>query len=705
MALPFTGPCAVGLGAGSSGTFRASPFAKAIAAGSSILVFLVTSGSASAATHTAPTDNYGNTYTLIGSFLNGLLNGRTSVYLAANVNGGSQLQVTATGSTVTWYGIVAWPLYGVHTYNGDFRSATATGSNVGSVTTVGTPVGAIGFGAISTNSNPFIVSPTMVGLKRMLHSEQFDNANGQDLYTHFAEVSAPFTATWAISGIPVNWGACAFSLSGPTVPARTAPSGLVQNLFSRTNIRHDNDDASEFEAFASAYGFAGWLSDSQVLNAEQRGTHPWSVRSRLYNFRLAVYLKNAGGATCTRTYTWRKNGIDDLLTITLSGVSSADGTLLTGTDLVNYVDLEPGDRITLHRTGSGGAVEFDITHWSVDSLNEGNKVSAAAMVNCETHNSLDYYGAPLTWKGDSTNTGFRQFRADSAGARSLLAFAGRITRYDIGFWQQSNLRTATYPFVWLKSSSPGASSGVVQDGSGGTPDTRLNFSGAELDKDRSFSLEFEIGDWLQIKQLAPTGPAFNTLFCVSVAIEADVDGEYGLSIDWASFLGGHLGATPRYAGVNKGTGPEAEDEALRIGPVTFGRMNVLLTNAVGPLTGPGSGKHLFYRLLRNSNTALEIDLADANVYGEITGSVPYVQGDAIVFEFVGSGAPADHAFLMALAMAGALVVTPETCVLDQPAVSCVGDPPPSLRCVAAHSPQSVRCAEAHTPPSVGLVGS
>lgn len=656
MALPFLGPCAVGARVVSGTAFGCSPFAKPIASGSSILVFLVTSGSASPATHNTPTDNFGNTYTLIGSLLNGHLNGRTSVWLARNITGGTALQVSATGSSVTWFGMVAWALYGTHTSNGDFVSATGNGT-VASVATVTTPAGSIGFGAASGQGNSFVFSPSTAGMKRLLHSEQYDNANGQDLYTDFLEASGPFTASWTISGLAINWSACAFSLSGPTVPVFTAPGGVTQNLFSRTNTSNAVDDASEFEAFSPLYGFAGWMSDTQALLAEQAGTHPWSIRSRLKNFRLRVYVKDAGGATVTRIYTVRKNGIDDVLTITVSGVSSADNTLLSGSDLVHVVDLEPSDRVTLHRTGSGGAAEFDVTHWSIDSLNSGNRVSGAAMIHCRTDNGVAMYGAPLTWKGSPVNDGFRQFRFSETEGRSLVAFNGRITRYDLGFLQNSNLRTANYPYVWVKN-------GVTQDGSGGTPDTRLAMTDFDVDKTLTLAtpLSFSIGDWLQLVQLAPSGTAFNTTLSLSVAIESLIDGEYGLSVDWASFPGGNLGATPRYAGVNKAVLTEAEDEAYLIGPVTIGRMNILQLAG----TGPGSGKHLFYRLLKNSATGLEIDLTDANLYGVIEGSVPYAAAtDIIVWEFIGSGNPPDQSFIMGIAMAG-VVVPPE----NVPGVGC-----------------------------------
>lgn len=654
MALPFTGPCGVGLGLFLEGNpCKASPLAKPVADGDSILVIFATSFFG-AVTHTAPIDNAGNLYNLIGTFVH-TGGGRISAYLARNIVGHARLAVEASASVPADHGIVVIPLYGDHTYNGDFATATGT-SATPSVSTTTTPAGSIGFGCITGNAVPNLFMAATPGQRRIYHSEQFDQANGQNVYANFLEASGPFTASWTIAG-GSSFGAIAFSLSGPTVPALPAPSGVEVNYFSRTNTTHANDDGSDFDAYTSAYGFAGWMSDSLDVNAEQRGTHPWSVRSRFRTFYLDLYLKDAGGALCTRTYTWRKNGIDDLLSITVSIVSSGDGTYVQGSDLVHFVDYEPGDKITLHRTGSGGSPEFDITHWSVDCLNEGNRVSACAMINCATNNGAVTWGAPMTWKGSPVNDGFRQFRDDSSlNARSLMAFNGRVTRYDIGFWLQSNLRTANYPFVWNKSIAPQSLTGVTQDGTGGTPDTQLSLTGADLDVWADIDLPFLIGDWLQLQQGAPSGTAFNTLFSLSVAIESEVDGEYGLSIDWAGFLGGNLGATHNYAGVNKATGThEPSTTAERMGPVTFGRMNVRQLLGSGP---PGVGNHLFYRLLHNGDVSLDIDLTGSNEYGVVEGSVPYVQGDFMDWVFLGSGSPPDRTFMMGLAMSGPIVGAP-----------------------------------------------
>ena len=75
--------------------------------------------------------------------------------------------------------------------------------------------------------------------------------------------------------------------------------------------------------------------------------------------KFYVELTVAPGSTYSRTFTIRKNGVDQSLTVTISG------TGITGNDIANTVSVAAGDKITIIHTYSGypaaSAAKFGIT--------------------------------------------------------------------------------------------------------------------------------------------------------------------------------------------------------------------------------------------------------------------------------------------------------------------------------------------------------
>ena len=643
ISLPITGPCTNGL-ALSSATSPAGRFSKDIANGSSILVFYATNPAG--IIHTAPTDNYSNTYNLIGESLTGAT--RISAWLASNVTGGADFEVTGHNSGGD-YGIVCIPLYGNCTYNNDFLSGSGTGT-AGSVgpTVIPPPVNSIAFKAVTTFNPAGGANTDSDSWYTPFYSYQTVTAIGRDLYSSLLPVTEVFSANWTFGNGSVDWNGITFSLVCPPQPEATRPAGLVQSLFCKTNTTNSNDDGSDFESFIGLSGPSGsWsITPSGGLAPEEYhdGSHCWNIRSRVIKLYVKVLLANAAGALCTRTYTIRVNGIDTDMSITLSGTSSADGTVLSGSNLINFADVFPNDMVSLHRTGSGGDAGYDVTHWALSLLNNGNRTSAVAMYRTISNNSFVSYFSPLSWKGDQINSSSRQSTTSDLNALSLLCFSGTITRWDL-----TNPPTIPrsdpshyYTLVIYKN-------GIAQDGTGGTPDTTLIVVMGEVYIYTEFELEFEIGDYLQVKS-DPFGFS-NTIWNMSFRIESDTDGVYGYSYDWAEYDGPDDASS--FGGLQQVIGTEDGVKLHLIGPVTVERMNILRTEG----TGPGMGNTHTYALMKDGLVGLIASLTGAEDYELVEGSVPYSPEDenTLAFRFTESGSDPGDRYIMALSMLGEII--------------------------------------------------
>lgn len=645
-----TGPCGQ---AGSSGSGLAyidcSPLSKPVSTGDSIVVLATTSNGGG--THTAPTDSAGNTYVLVGSVA-GLNSGANSIWLASNITGATQLAVRANATSApSFWGVVVWPLYGVCTSNADFVSGSGNGTTGTTSTTGLAPVaGSLAIGGVSTNLNPLVTadSPWIT----RFHSRENIAGTSQNLYTCSRDVSAVFAASWAFDAL-VNWVAVAASFSGPTAPPLGQTYGLTQSIYDRTNITTATDDGSDYDAFSALKG-NGWQSSADPQADEVNTSVIWPTRSRLSNLRVIVDVADASGGDVTRTYAVRKNGVDTDLSVTVSGTSSAADTRFSGSDLVDYVDLESGDAVSLHRTGDGAGAEFDVTWWSMDAVHQGGTRSVTMFQPGRLNNSVAVYAAAFDWRASPEGVvpnPSGDFTAFDVRGRSLVVFDGTISQYRVSMRENTQLAADTYTFNLVKN-------GVVQDGTGGTANTTVVVDGADLETvSGSFSLAFVSTDVLAL-QSTPSAATPAPYAGASMVIDATTAGIYGLSITWTSFTGGSGGTVPKFAGINfdSNTNTEARDVALLLGPLTYGVLGVLQAGG----SGPGSGNHLFYTLRKNGgDTALSLDLTGANTGGVVTASIPFAVGtDTMDWSFTRTGSPGDQLFVLAMSALGEVTTSP-----------------------------------------------
>lgn len=307
---------------------------------------------------------------------------------------------------------------------------------------------------------------------------------------------------------------------------------------------------------------------------------PMPIGGTFRNLRVELTAALVGADT--RTIALMVNGSDSALTVTLTSASTV--ATLTGTD----VTVNAGDLVQWHSTAADNPAASTLSI-SVDfEASSGSNVSVYAtgggdLFSGATGDSLLYSdGNWGTYPG------------------SIAATPGTITRWDA-----------------LLSAAPGVGNGFVfviekngvnQDGTAGTPDTRITFGSADTQLSASFSLSVASGDLLRAV-ISVTGSPAVTGACAACAFSATSANRWNVGM--VSTNGPSNSAT-RYA-YHHATGVTVMDatEANKTmdGPQTtfwLSGFRVRSTNA------PTAGRSWTVTLRKNaSNTASEVVISDA----------------------------------------------------------------------------------------------
>lgn len=224
---------------GSGTSVATSAFATSPVTGDTIVVFEFTGAISN--THQAPTDTAGNTYTQIGTTLNGSQG--LSLWKCENCTGGSSFVVTGHLSGVDQLTVIAWCLSGAQTptsYNGDSVGTTGSSANPASGTSSPAPAANSFFiaGAVGGGADNAMTAGS--GWEFVTGSTQPDNTAFQAAYTE--ELTSPNTSSTAQNGLFVAvanpWAARVVSFAPATVTLTLEQEGY----------RWRNDDGSETTA-------------------------------------------------------------------------------------------------------------------------------------------------------------------------------------------------------------------------------------------------------------------------------------------------------------------------------------------------------------------------------------------------------------------------------------------------------------------------
>lgn len=226
-------------------------------------------------------------------------------------------------------------------------------------------------------------------------------------------------------------------------------------------------------------------------NTEANAQAPWPVAGVFRNLKVKF------SSAATETLTLRIGGVDTALTVSVAGATDGE---LSGVD----VTVAAGDLVSLQLTGGAPS----ITHLSMEF--EGDNVGESGYITSG--------GAPTT----SSATFNALFRGSYGGGGSDV----------LNFRNLVGIPGSVDSIYWNLSAAPGAGkswtftiylNGVAQDGSGGTPDTRVTIADAATTGTASFTLALVALDQVSV-EMSPTGTPAAAHANYGVGFTATIDG-------------------------------------------------------------------------------------------------------------------------------------------------------------------------------------
>lgn len=254
----------------------------------------------------------------------------------------------------------------------------------------------------------------------------------------------------------------------------------------------------------------------------------------------------------SETYRVYVNGLPTAVAITLSGTLTRDSTAA-------MVPVVVGDHVSVVRNVNSGTVAS--ANASIFLLFEGdNRRESIHGVGAVSESSLPHHAAgALPPMGGGTTTVIASGATfdgltDESTHMSLIPTSGAITAHVWSFASSVGvLDTQGWTFTLVLN-------GVVQDGSGGTPDTRVIVAGDEAGSApylyvTEFTLPVTVGDRVQLKTV-PTATAganspaqLSINAAVGIRFLADVNGEAPMCISGADLP---FNSIPAFSAPNRG---------------------------------------------------------------------------------------------------------------------------------------------------------
>lgn len=357
----------------------------------------------------------------------------------------------------------------------------------------------------------------------------------------------------------------------------------------------------------------GWVTGELTALpgvANGASTTPWSVAGTFKS--LTVTLRVAPGAGKSITFTLRVNGVDTALTVTISGASQ-----VTASDTTNTVAISPGDRVVWKKTRVGTPAALVAASIGVEfaGTNAGESGYCTAMrsptggwgASADWYYGVGYgeWGSPATVLTVAPNGTNNQYQH-----QEVIVVPGNITRYDLCCYRSGALASmgaTTLVFALMKNN-------VVQDGSGGTVDTRVTFTGATTASSWSGTLAVARGDFIRLHIAQSGGTSGDTQgFGISWRLAATTDGQF----QWAGLnVATHIPSTNNPLYENAGFGDQGwavADSDYPNSPVPFDMYVNDVLQSVDPATTQ-SGRFTNYAVRVDHVTQSGLTLNNVAVY-------------------------------------------------------------------------------------------
>lgn len=326
---------------------------------------------------------------------------------------------------------------------------------------------------------------------------------------------------------------------------------------------------------------------------------------------LRIVLSAAPGTGNSWTITLRVNGSGSALTLTFSNTDT--DLEITGTD----VSVSAGDRISLEFVPASGpttmtpsvSLEFDSTTDGASIYGSG---SQNVIVSGATRNTA-------LFGGDTSANWLENF--------SVNAVEGDLTALYVSL--DGDPVSGSYTFAIEKNST-------LQDGSGGTVDTRVTISGGSTSGNATFSLSCTPGDLFRLR-CTPATPGTARRPRYGVRLIADTPGVSNFPAASNDPL--NASATEYFSGYGDSSGNWSGTESAR--QATAGVAFTLTHLRWNINASPGTPRSYALTLRVNgSNTGLTASIADAATSASVSATVAIVPGDLVSVSMVPTNTPA-----------------------------------------------------------------
>jgi hypothetical protein len=369
--------------------------------------------------------------------------------------------------------------------------------------------------------------------------------------------------------------------------------------------------------------------------AATQSRHPWSCAGTWRSLVVTVTIALPTPAT----WVVLVNGVPSVLTVTLPAGD------LSVADLIHTVAVLPGDDLALQLTGAIRPAPGIVGGFSVEFAGTTPSESGYGIPPCGGTFDL---AAPTTIGRFGGALGNGRFEACAAvpvlrsNTYSIVCTAGRVTRLDA-----KTFSGAPGAGVWTISLVLNT---VIQNGSGGTVDTRAVITGAATQAIATFDLPVVPTDHLDVLVVRSGANAPFAIAHVgaSVAFVSDAP-------DTAHLCGGNNNAVLLADVVYEWVGAEQErlteaDAAAPVGPRGFTATGLYIERTATPDPGQ-SWAHVLRR--SGTSTAIAVAVADLNTSGLLLADAVFAAGDTIDLRVTPVGAPRSSHLYWGLALSTA----------------------------------------------------
>ena len=294
----------------------------------------------------------------------------------------------------------------------------------------------------------------------------------------------------------------------------------------------------------------------------------------------------------------------------------------TGADTTNVVGVAPGDlvywRVTPVSTPTVSEQRVSVEFW-------GTVVGESGYGGLSTLNDTLTYRSPL-FAASGWNSG-----SGTIINFSIAAAAGSVAAVAYNLDQAPGVGTSYLLAI--------SKNGTIQDGSGGTPDTRVTIANAATTGSWTGTLTVAAGDWLYLESV-PTGTPTTARIGTGIKFVATTDGEsHGGTMTYQNLpTSGTEFTDPNQFFISSpgwnATETDCEAAHNSVTPFVIRAMRVRIGTTI--TTGPVS----FTLRQNNADTALSISLTSGNQTGsDLVDSITISPGNTWATEFTATGTP------------------------------------------------------------------